>query len=82
MTIAAHREPVPSTALAAAFLRALVAWAERRSGGGKRVISAGAVDADELARVILALLRARSEFKASRQFPAQGRSESNERRQG
>ena len=63
MTATARREPVPSTALVHAFLRALVAWAERRSAGGRVTLPAGAVDAAELARVILALLSAQSNSK-------------------
>lgn len=53
---------MPDTALAHAFLRALVAWAQRQSGAGRVALPAGAVDADELARV-MALLRARSDSR-------------------
>jgi hypothetical protein len=60
-----HRQPMPCTAMAAAFLRALMAWAARQHGG-RVTLPSGAVDGDELARVILALLRARPESRASR----------------
>ena len=63
MTATAHRSPMPSTALAHAFLRALVAWAERRSTEGRVTLPAGAVDADELVHVVVALLHARSDLK-------------------
>lgn len=62
-----HRSQLPNTIMADAFLRALVAWAARQHGARGRVkLPAGRVDGDELARVILALLRARSKSRALR----------------
>ena len=55
-----HRPPMPETALAAAFLTALVNWA-RREAHGSVALPNGRVDREELARVIVALLRAREE---------------------
>lgn len=63
MTAVTHRSQLPDTALAHAFLRALVAWAERRSAEGRVMLPAGAVDADELVHVVVALLHARSNSK-------------------
>jgi hypothetical protein len=70
VTIAAeHRQPMPSTALADAFLRTLMAWAARQHGG-RVTLPSGNVDGGELVRVVLALLRAQSDSKASRHIGA------------
>ena len=51
---------MPDTVMARAFLNAVINWAENNLS--KRVaLPTGAVDADELRQVILALVRARSE---------------------
>jgi len=52
---------MPNTALAHAFLDAILHWAERQAGIGRVAIPTGSVDAGELRQVIFALLMARSE---------------------
>jgi len=58
MSAASHRSPMPDTIMAAAFLRAFIAWAQRESGK-EMVLPTGIVAAGELRQVIVALVCAR-----------------------
>jgi hypothetical protein len=54
--------PLPNTAMCFAFVRAVYEWAARSSGVQRRmVIPTGEVDADELRRVVLALMAAKAD---------------------
>lgn len=56
MSATALRPPMPDTALAHAFLAALLRWAQRQAGAKRVMLPAGAVDADELRKVVVALV--------------------------
>jgi len=59
-TSSASHDPVPDTAMACAFLLAVINWAEPNLT--KRVaLPTGAVDANELRQVVMALICARGE---------------------
>lgn len=52
---------MPSTTMAMAFLAAVIRWADRQAGIGRVAIPTGRVDADELRRVVCALVVARGD---------------------
>jgi hypothetical protein len=57
---AAERPAMPQTALAYAFLQALLTWARRQSHGAALItLPAGRVGSDELLQVVVALVCAR-----------------------
>jgi len=74
MTATTHREPMPSTALADAFLRALMRLVGRRGDRQQVTLPSGNVDADELHKVIMALLHARADSRLYANHGAVGRS--------
>ncbi len=55
-----RRSPMPDTVMAAAFVRALVAWARRHAGAERVALPSGRVDAVELRQVVIALVCAQS----------------------
>jgi hypothetical protein len=60
-------EPVPNTAFAHAFVVAIREWAARQSGFQRRmIIPTGNVEAEELRRVVLALMAAKADANARR----------------
>lgn len=54
-TSSSAREAMPDTVMARAFLAAVMAWAGRESHARRATLPTGAVDADELRRVVIAL---------------------------
>ena len=58
-----ERPIVPETALADAFLRALIAWAPRGARDRRIALPAGTFDPDELRPVVVALVCARAEAR-------------------
>jgi hypothetical protein len=57
---------MPDTALAHAFLAALLRWAQRRGRNAADRHPAGAVDRIELQRVVMAILAARADALITR----------------
>jgi hypothetical protein len=57
-------EALPETAFVHAFILAICAWAARASGARRMAIPTGAVDADELRRVVLALMAAKADKRS------------------
>jgi hypothetical protein len=51
---------MPDTALAHAFIRAVMAWARRHVGAERVALPSGVVDAVELRQVVVALVCAQS----------------------
>jgi len=55
------RPIIPETAIAHAFLKALIEWAQRADRSERRIaLPSGAVDGDELRQVVVALVCARA----------------------
>jgi hypothetical protein len=57
-------ELVPDTAFAHAFILAICEWASRQCGTRRVAIPTGTVDADELRRVVLALMAAKADKRS------------------
>ena len=53
-------ESQAETAFKAAFLSALILWAKRETRSGPITLPSGSVDANELRKVVIALLSARN----------------------
>jgi hypothetical protein len=57
------RPTMPDTMLADRFLSAILRWAARQTRAERNTIPSGNVGADELKKVVVALVRARAEHR-------------------